>query len=83
MGGELEGSEDVRQALDRLAGLILFPERFREDPRAALEEHGLGAIPEEVVNTLVDMSPDELRLLSQIHHERGWVQVERYYFIVF
>jgi hypothetical protein len=75
MGGESEVPGDVRQALDRLAGLLQFPERFREDPRGTLEEYGLGAIPEEVVNTLVDMSPDELRLLSQLHQERGLVEV--------
>ena len=73
MAGLSEGSEDVRQALDRLAGLLLFPDRFRENPRAILEEYGLGAIPEEVVDTLVDMSPDELRVLAQVHYEKGWV----------
>jgi hypothetical protein len=75
MGGESEGPDDGRQALDRLAGLMLFPDRFRQDPRAILEEYGLGAIPEEVVDTLVSLSPEELRVLSQIHHRHGSVQV--------
>jgi hypothetical protein len=76
MGGESEGPEDVRQALDRLARLALVPERFKEDPRAILEEYDLGAIPEEVVAVLVDMSPDELRVLAQVHYEKGWVPTE-------
>jgi hypothetical protein len=83
MGGESEGLEDVRQALDRLARLILFPERFREDPRAALEDFDLGAIPDEVVDTLVDMSPDELRLLAQIHLKHGFVPAGQYAGIAF
>jgi hypothetical protein len=74
MSGESEGPDEVRQALDRLAGLMLFRDRFREDPRATLEEYGLGAIPEEVADTLAQMSPDELRVLSQIHRRHGLVQ---------
>jgi hypothetical protein len=74
MGGESEPPGDVRQALDRLAGLMLFTERFRADPRGTLDEYGLGAIPQEVVDTLVDMSPDELRVLSELHLEQGWVE---------
>jgi hypothetical protein len=73
MDRESECPEDVRQVLDRLANLMLFPERFREDPRATLEEYGLGDVREEVVDALVHMSPDELRLLSQIHLKQGLV----------
>lgn len=74
MGGESQPPEDVRQALDRLAGLMLFTERFRENPRETLAEYGLGAIPDELVDTLVDMSPDELRVLSELHLEQGWIE---------
>jgi len=62
------GSEkygDVRQALDRLADLLLFPERFKADPRSALREQGLDAVPDDVVNALSRMSADELRVLAQ------------------
>jgi hypothetical protein len=83
MGGESEGPEDVRQALDRLARLMLYPERFKEDPRSFLEEFGLGAIPDEVVDMLVDMSPDELRLLSRIHYKHGFVPAGPYAAIAF
>jgi hypothetical protein len=75
MAGESEGPGDVRQALDRLADLILFPERFREDPRAALEEYGVGPVPNEVVDAIASFSADELRVLSQIHRRQGWAPV--------
>jgi hypothetical protein len=62
---------DVRQALDRLADLLLFPERFSQDPRTALQEQGLGdAIPDEVVNALSRMSGDELRVLAQARRKQ-------------
>ncbi len=67
MSAESESYGGGEQALDRLADLLLFPERFREDPQSALEAEGLaGAIPDEVLNALSSASPDELRLLANV-----------------
>jgi hypothetical protein len=78
MSEESESPEDVRQAVDRLADLMLFPERFREDPRAALQQYGLGVIPEELVEVFAEMSPDELRVLSQVHKRAPHQVIDEY-----
>jgi hypothetical protein len=71
---EQPGDEDVRQGLDRLADLILFEQSFLEkftgSPRSVRDEYGLGAIPEEVMDALADISLDEVRVLAQIHQRR-------------
>lgn len=72
MTAESETYGDVRKALDRLADLLLFPERFAADPRSALHEQGLDAVPENVVIALSQLSADELRVLAQARrHQEG------------
>jgi len=84
MSVESEGRGDTQKALDRLADLLLFPERFTADPRAALEEYGLaGAIPDEVASALSGMSPDELRLIAQVRRRQGLVKIEPEFGIIF
>lgn len=66
MSGQAGEPEDVRQALDRLADLMLFRERFSQDPRGALEMYGLSAVPTEAVDALAALSPEELRVFSEV-----------------
>jgi hypothetical protein len=66
--------EDAVQALDRLAELILsdpsFVDRLTDRSRDPREEYGLGNLPDEAMAALADISPDEMRLLAQIHRRR-------------
>jgi hypothetical protein len=84
---EAPNHEDVRQALDRFADLILFDQsfmqRFTHAPREVRDEYDLGAIPEEVLDAVADISMDELRVLAQIHKRRQPIVVEGNVCIIF
>jgi hypothetical protein len=79
--------EDVRRALDRFADLILFEpafmEKFTDDARGVRDEYGLGAIPEEVMDAVADISMDEVRVLAQIHQRREPVELTDHVCIFF
>jgi hypothetical protein len=79
--------EEVRRALDRFADLILFEQgfmqKFTDDARGVRDEYGLGAIPEEVMDAVADISMDEVRVLAQIHQRREPVELTDHVCIFF
>ena len=64
--GQARSSEDIRQALADLAELMLFRERFSEDPAGARERQGLMALPPAVVEALASLSPEELAVFAKV-----------------
>jgi hypothetical protein len=62
-------ARQMKSDLDRLADLLAFPEEFGRDPHQALKRQGLQSIPDEVVDALAELSPEELRLFARVHHK--------------
>lgn len=71
MAGPSGDPRAMQQGLTRLADLLLFSERFSEDPRAALDMYGLTEVPDEAVRVIADLSPEELRLFAQVQRRLG------------
>lgn len=66
---------ELQQNLNRLADLLSFRERFMENPHAALEDYGLTGLPNEAVEAIASLSPDELRLFAEVQHKLGTVTI--------
>lgn len=61
--------QELQESFDRLADLLLFRERFSEDPHAALERYEVRGIPDPAVEVLAGMSTEELELFSRVHRK--------------
>jgi hypothetical protein len=66
---------ELQEAFDRLADLLLFRERFSQDPRGTLERYRLAEVPDAAVEALAGMSPDELELFSRVHRRLSEVPI--------
>jgi hypothetical protein len=69
LGEPERNSEEIQRTLADLADLLLFPERFSQDPTAALESQGLVALPPEVVSALASLSPEELTVFAKVQRK--------------
>jgi hypothetical protein len=67
---------ELQESFDRLADLLLFRERFGEDPQATLERYEVRGVPESAVEALADLSPEELELFARVHRKLDGIQDE-------